>query len=134
MQLKGIKAAAAYAGCSGRFVEKLLAQGGDYIVPKAGGGYHKFKIRRGSGGHIDADQLRALVAAKRQNPYRPPGRMIGTCFPQKNRRRSVNSLMSDEWRLNRALTLIGKINSLDYLKSIATASFQRAKALGLKIP
>lgn len=132
-----VSAAAAYAGCSGRFVERMLANGGDYIVPrpiKAGGGYDTFKLRRDSRGRIDADHLKALVIAKRLSPYRFPGRMIGTRYPQQGQRRGVKRDLTDTWRLNRALTLISKIDSLDYLKAIASASFKRAKALGLKLP
>jgi len=136
MQFLKIRAAAAYAGCSGRFVERLQASGGEYVVPrppKAGGGYDQFKIRRDSSGRIDADQLKALVTAQRLSPYRQPGRAIGTRYPQKGRRRTLKKIMTANWRLGRCLTLISRIDSTDHLKGIAAAAFQRAKALGLKL-
>lgn len=125
-----ISEAAVYAGCSRRFIEKLLASGGFETIYQPNGKWLNFEIERHPDGTIDAGQLKALVVAKRLCPYRSPGRMIGTRYQTKVRRRPIKSVQTDYWRFRRSLSLIGKTNSVEYLKGIVSASLQRAKALG----
>ena len=104
-----ITAAAFYAGCSRRFVERRL-QDPDYR--------RSFKL---SDGMIDAEALREEVRFLANFPQ--PGRRIGTrfLFRLKSSKRSTRQKECDAWRISRALILIAKIKNREGLQMIADA-------------
>ena len=102
-----ITAAATYAGCSRRFIERRLLDS-DYR--------RSFKL---SDGMIDAEALRDEVRFLANFPQ--PGRRIGTrfLFRLKSSKRSKPQVERDAWRISRALILIGKIKDREGLQMIA---------------
>lgn len=110
MRMLTITAAAAYAGCSRRFIERLL-RGADY----------RRIFRLSSEGQIDADALAEYCNDQRQ--FRGPGRPLGMRFlfklsSPKAKRRPVQN---DAWRVDRALRLIKLIKDRGGLEVIARA-------------
>lgn len=120
-----IRAAASYACCSKRYVERLLANGGKQAVFTPSG-FKEFLIQRDEAGRIDADILRKLVATRVKEPYRP-GRRITTRYPLK-RPSGVKEVRKkgESWRLERALTLISGIGDYESLMIIGRAAIERA--------
>ena len=120
-----ITAAAAYAGCSKRYVERVLANGGGQMIYTTDGS-KEFSIQRDASGRIDADVLRQLVIARLKEQFRP-GRRITTRYRLKPLP-SVKQvrLRGESWRLERALTLIKGIGDNESLEIIARAALERA--------
>ena len=120
-----IRAAASYACCSKRYVERVLANGGKQVVFTPGG-FKEFLIQRDEAGRIDADILRKLVATRVKEPYRP-GRRITTRYRLK-RPPGVKEVRKkgESWRLERALTLISGIGDYESLMIIGRAAMERA--------
>lgn len=109
MRMLTVTAAAAYAGCSRRYVERLL-KGKDYR-----------RLLRLAAGKIDADFLADHCSSARQ--FRTPGRPLGMRFlfrltPAKSKRPPARD---DAWRVDRALRLIKLIKDRDGLEMIAKA-------------
>jgi len=120
-----ITAAAAYAGCSKRYVERVLANGGRQTVYTANG-FKEFSIQRDASGRIDAEVIRQLVIARIKEPFRP-GRRITTRYSLK-RVSGVKQVQErgNAWRLERALTLIKGIRDNESLEIIARTALERA--------
>jgi len=120
-----IRAAASYACCSKRYVERVLANGGKQAIYTPNG-LMEFLIQRDESGRIDADILRKLVVARIKEPFRP-GRRITTRYRLK-RLSSVKRVgeRGESWRLERALTLIKGIRNNESLEIIARAAMERA--------
>jgi hypothetical protein len=120
-----ISAAAAYACCSKRYVERVLANGGKQAIYTTDG-FKEFSIQRDSPGRIDADVLRQLVIARMKEPFRP-GRKITTRYRLK-RLPGVKQVREkgESWRLERALTLIKGIGDNESLMIISRAAAERA--------
>ena len=120
-----ITAAAAYAGCSKRYVERVLANAGRQMVYTTDGS-KEFSIQRDASGRIDADILRQLVITRIKEPFRP-GRRIATRYRLK-RVSGVKQVSErgDAWRLERALTLIKGIVDNESLEIIGRAALERA--------
>lgn len=125
MRMLKIRAAASYACCSKRYVERVLANGGKQAIYTPNG-LMEFLIQRDESGRIDADILRKLVVARIKEPFRP-GRRITTRYRLK-RLSSVKRVgeRGESWRLERALTLIKGIRNNESLEIIARAAMERA--------
>jgi len=120
-----IRAAATYACCSKRYVERVLANDGKRLIYTSDG-FKEFLLQRDGAGRIDADILRELVAARIKEPYRP-GRRITTRYLLK-RPPGLKQVREkgESWRLERALTLINGINDHESLMIIWRAAVERA--------
>ena len=120
-----ITAAAAYAGCSKRYVERVLAKGEVQMVYTTDG-FKEFSIQRDASGRIDADILRQLVISRLKEPFRP-GRRITTRYRVK-RVGGVKQIRerNDAWRLERTLTLIKGIRDNESLDIIARTALEQA--------
>ena len=125
MRMLKISAAASFACCSRRFVERVLANEGRAAVYTLDG-LKQFLIQRDKAGRIDADVLRELVVARIKEPFRP-GRRITTRYRLK-RLPSVKRVgeRGESWRLERALTLISGIGDYESLMIIGRAAIERA--------
>jgi len=125
MRMLKIASAAVYAGCSKRYVERVLASGGEQTVYTTSGS-KVFLIQRDAARRIDADILRQLVIARMKEPFRP-GRKIATRYRIK-RVSGVKQVRErgDVWRLERALTLIRGIKDNESLDIIGRAALERA--------
>jgi hypothetical protein len=125
MRMLKIRAAASYACCSKRYVERVLANGGKQVVFTPDG-FKEFLIQRDEAGRIDAEILRKLVGARVKEPYRP-GRRITTRYRLKGAP-GVKEVRKkgESWRLERALTLISGIGDCESLMIIGRAAIERA--------
>ena len=120
-----IRAAASYACCSKRYVERVLANGGKQAIYTSNG-LKEFLIQRDEAGRIDADVLRKLVNTRVKEPFRP-GRRITTRYRLK-RTPGVKQVREkgEAWRLERTLTLINGIGGYESLMIIGRAALERA--------
>jgi len=113
-----ITAAATYAGCSRRYVERLLKT--DFAK----------ELKRQPDGTIEAEQLKKLC--RFLSGRRRPGRRFGTKFLF--RLPPYRKSPADEWRLSRVLAQLGEIRSVKYVEIIMLTALQKYKALGGTTP
>jgi len=109
-----ISAAATYAGCSRRYVERLLKT--DFAK----------ELKRQPDGTIEAEMLKKLC--RFLSSRRRPGRRFGTKFLF--RLPPYRKSPADDWRLSRVLAHLGEIRSAEAVFTIMDTAFKKYNDLG----
>ncbi|NDE18319.1 hypothetical protein EBZ80_25730 [bacterium] len=113
-----ISSAAAYAGCSRRYVERLLKT--DFAKD----------LERKPDGTIRADQLKGLCDFL--SNCRRRGRRFGTKFLF--RLPPTRKGPTDEWRMHRSLKHLGEMSDPNLVQKVMLTALARYKALGGTMP